>query len=375
MNPAFIQIQPGLLVGLFDDIFYRQLVNMEFISNPSVNFFILLGTAWALVRTRALAADRTFLAVFLGAIAVAAVTFGVVSPDVLAQVPFLRNIYHFDDTFSGVLFILLFVIAGYGLRECRQRMRLPEWRGDWLLVMGFVGLLLAAFFGLTQASHRVGITFLKVGTTLPKSEFMWEYGTALVIALAILPWAWRAVRLRWTAAVTWLLVACAAFATLHFRHGMYLVTNFDLYTMNPKTRLDLREIPSPAIRTIQQDMHEPARVVGIDWVMTGVNIPPGLEGIYGADALQNPAMRELQTALGLREVWGWRLLVLRQDVARAAPRPRSPRRALLHGSLRESPATCPGSAFASGPATSTSSRATRRGRGLSSPIPCSVTRT
>jgi hypothetical protein len=315
-EPRVYQIQPGLVIGLFDDIFYRQLVNMEFISNPSVNFFILLGTAWALVRARALAADRTFLAVLVGAIVVAAVTFGVISPDILAQVPLMRNIYHFDDTFSGVLFILLFVIAGYGLRECRRRMRLPEWTGDWLFVMGFVGVLLAAFFGLTQASHRVGITFLKVGTTVPKSEFMWEYGAALVVALAILPWAWRAFRLRWVGAMSWLLVAVAAFATLHFRHGMYLVTNFDIYTMNPKKRLDLRDIRSPAIRTIEQDMHEPARVVGIDWVMTAVNIPSRLEAIYGADALQNPAVRELETALGLREVWGWRLLVLRQDVAR-----------------------------------------------------------
>jgi hypothetical protein len=315
-QPRVCQIQPALLIGLFDDIFYRQLVKGEFISNPSANFFILLGTAWALVRARALAGDRTFLAVVLGAAGAAAITFGVVAPQFLAKVPLLRNIYHFDDTFSGVLFIFLFVLAGYGVRECHRRMRLPEWRGDWILVLGFVGILFCVFLGFTQAAHRVGKTFLKIGETLPKSEFMWDYGLALVIALALLPWAWRAVRLRRPAAAAWFLVACAAWATLHFRHGMYLVTNFDIYTMNPKQRLDLREIPSPALRQIQQAMHEPARVAGIDWILTGINVPPRLEVVDGADALQNPAMRDLTAAFGLRDIWSWRLLVLRQDFAK-----------------------------------------------------------
>ncbi|MDR3404301.1 MAG: hypothetical protein P4L99_17515 [Chthoniobacter sp.] len=310
------QIQPSLFIGLFDDIFYRQLMPTEFIINPSANFFVLLGTAWALVRARALAADRSFLAALIGAAGAAAITFGVVSPLFLAQIPLFKNIYHVDDTFSGVLFIFLFVLAGYGIRECRHRMRLPEWRGDWIMVLCLVGVLLAAFLGMTQAAHRLGTTFLAIGQVLPKSEFMWGYGTVLVISLAVWPWAWRAVRLRQPAAAIWFLVGCAAWTALHFRHGMYLVTNFDLYTMNPKTRLDLREIPSPAIRQIQQAMREPARVSGIDWVMTGINALPRFEAIDGADALQSPALHELTAAFGLREVWAWRNLVLRQEFAK-----------------------------------------------------------
>jgi len=315
-RPQIFQIQPGLAIGLFDDIFHRQLMPAEFMSNPSANFFVLLGTAWALVRIRPLSKDRTFLAVLAVSAGAAAIAFGVVSPLVLEQIPMIRNIYHFDDTFSGVLFVLLFVVAGYGIRECHRRMRSAEWRGDWTLVLCIVGVLLAAFFGLTNASHRVGTTFNAVGHTIPKSEFLWDYGSAIVIALAVLPWAWRAVRLRQTAAATWFLVACAAWATLHFRHGMHLVTSFDIYTMNPKQRLDLREIPSPAIRLIKEQMKEPARVSGIDWTMTGTNVSTRFEAIDGADALQNPAMRELTTAIGIRDVWSWRLLVLRQDFAK-----------------------------------------------------------
>jgi hypothetical protein len=315
-RPQIFQIQPSLFIGLFDDIFYRQLMPAEFMSNPSANFLVLLGAAWALVRARILAADRSFVAVAVVAVGAAAIAFGVVSPLFLEKIPMIRNIYHFDDTFSGVLFVLLFVIAGYGLRECRRRMRLAEWRGDWTLVMCFVGVLVAAFFGLTQASHRVGTTVNPVGSTIPTSDFLWEYGAAIVVALAILPWAWRAVRLRQPSAATWLLVACAAWVTMHFRHGMHLVTNFDIYTMNPKTRLDIREVPSPAIEQVAKLITEPVRVSGVDWTMTGTNVLTRFEAIDGADALQNPAMRELTKAIGLRDVWGWRLLVLRQDFAK-----------------------------------------------------------
>ncbi len=315
-RPQIYQIQPGLFIGLFDDIFYRQLMPAEFMSNPSANFLVLLGAAWALVHVRKLSADRSFLAVLITSVGSAAIAFGVISPLVLEQIPMIRNIYHFDDTFSGVLFVLLFVLAGYGLRECRRRMRLAEWKGDWTLVLCGVGVLLAAFLGLTQASHRVGVTFHPVGKTMPKSDFMWEYGAGLVVALAILPWAWRAVRLRQQAAITWFLVACAAWVTMHFRHGMHLVTNFDIYTMNPKTRLDIRQVPSPSVQLISKLTTDPVRVSGIDWTMTSTNVLTRFESIDGADALQNPAMRELTAAIGLRDVWSWRLLVLRQDFAK-----------------------------------------------------------
>jgi len=316
-RPQVYQIQPGLLIGLFDDIFYRQLVPAEFLANPSANFLVLLGVAWALVRVRVLAVDRTFLAVLLSTAGAAAVAFGVVSPLVLAQIPLIRNIYHFDDTFSGALFVLLFIVAGYGLRECHRRMRLAEWRGDWTLVLCLVGVLFGAFIGLTQASHRVGLTFHEVGESTPLSEFFWDYGAALVVALAVFPWAWRAVRLRQPAAATWLLVACAAWATFHFRHGMHLVTSFDTLAMNPKTRLDIREVRSPAMQQIASAIKEPVRVSGIDWTMTGINVPVRFETIDGADALLNPAMRDLIVkGFGMEAVWSWRTLVLRQNFAK-----------------------------------------------------------
>jgi hypothetical protein len=98
---------------------------------------------------------------------------------------------------------------------------------------------------------------------------------------------------------------------------MYLVTRFDLYTMNPKRRLDLRDVPSPAVEQIKAAMKEPARVVGFDWLMTpGFNTVLGLETISGPDPLQNPAMRALTISLGLPEIWYWRIIVDPKDFAK-----------------------------------------------------------
>lgn len=311
-TPKVFQIQPGLMIGLFDDIFFRQLVPSEYVFDPSLNFFVLLGVGWALVRLRALAQERLFLAALLAAFFLAAIAFGVVSPTLLATVPILRNISHFDNTFSCVLFILLFVIAGYGLREGIARINRAEWRGDWLLVITFVGILLAAYFGFTQASHRVGRTFLAVGETLPKSPFFLRYVPALAGALAFLPWAGRQVLLRRPAAPTWALAALCLFVVLHFRHGMYGQTKFDLYTMNPQKRLELQKIASPAIAHLHAAMKEPARVLGTGFTMSvGFNAIQGLESLTAGDALMNPRMIALVDALGIPRVDGWRIAVHR----------------------------------------------------------------
>ena len=58
----------------------------------------------------------------------------------------------------------------------------------------------------------------------------------------------------------------------------------------------------------------------------GFNTVLGLETISGPDALQNPAMRELTTALALPEMWFWKISNLHDEFAehhRALRLPRS----------------------------------------------------
>jgi hypothetical protein len=176
--------------------------------------------------------------------------------------------------------------------------------------MTFVAVLLAAYFGLTQASHRVGRTFLAVGETVPKSPFFMRYVPLLVGALALLPWAGRQVLRRRAAAPAWALVALCLFAALHFRYGMYLRTKFDLYVMNPQKRLDLQKVVSPALVRLREVAKEPARVLGTNFTMTaGFNVIQGFESPVSADALMSPRVLALINALGIPRVDGWRVVV------------------------------------------------------------------
>ena len=312
------QLQPGLAIGLFDDIFQRQLMPMEFLFSPSANFFVLLGAAWAAVRARTLIRERWFLTALLVALPSAAIVFGIVPQHILGSLPMIRTIYHFDNTFSGVLFVLLFIVAGFGLREAGARLRNAEWRGDWALMLVLTGVLIAGFLGMTEASHRVGVSLIRMGHPIAKSGFFWQYTAVLVSALALLPWAARAVALRREAAAAWAGVAVCAFVALHFRHGMYGETRFDLYTMNPKARLDLRHLPSPAVDCVRAAAaREPGRVIGVDWEMvSGFNAMLGLETVSGPDALMDPAYLTLVNLLAIPHSWEWRKMLWRTEFDR-----------------------------------------------------------
>lgn len=316
--PQVFQLQPGLAIGFFDEIFYRQIEPTEFLVSQSTNFFLLLGLAWAFIRIRALMRERYFVGASLVAIPTAALIFGVVPPWLLASIPLIKNIYHIDDTFSCILFVVLFIMAGFGLRECLARRNHPEWFGDWVCVMALLGVLLASYFGFIQATHHVARGFLSPGETLPKSAFFVDYATVLVIAFMVLPLALRAAFRDRLAGPAWALVAAGMFATLHFRHGMYFETRFDFYTMNPKTRMDLRNVRSPAIDTVRAGTQvEPGRVFGLDWTMTpGFSAALNVETLSGPDPLMNPAMIDLAAALGITRAYLWRLFVPTVDYAR-----------------------------------------------------------
>ena len=60
------QIQPGMLVGLFDEIFYRAVNSNASVFDPAANFFILLGCILALVYSRLLLREPIFVAVAIG---------------------------------------------------------------------------------------------------------------------------------------------------------------------------------------------------------------------------------------------------------------------------------------------------------------------
>jgi len=98
--PQAFQLQPGMLVGLFDEAFYRPFQEVWGVVNPSVNFLVLVGFLWAIVRIRSLCADRRALGLLAASLPAFAIVFGIVPPGLIERTPFLGNILHVDNAFS-----------------------------------------------------------------------------------------------------------------------------------------------------------------------------------------------------------------------------------------------------------------------------------
>jgi hypothetical protein len=301
------QIQPSLLVGLFDDLFYRQLMPWENHFNPAANFLVLLGCLWAVVNLRVLLQNPLFVGLSLGALPSALLAFGIIPPGLIAKIPFLGNVQHIDNTFSVVLIIHLIVLAGFGLRALWENAAAPRMGTDSAIALGLLALLLALFFGFTQAGHRDGISLWESGTTARFSQFFLIYSVALIVALLALPWITRS--LRTAPSFGAVLMAGLAFFMIHFRQAMWISTPFDYYVMNPRSRTDLAT-ESPAITRIKQRIaatSEPVRIAGYrNALAPGYHPLLGLEHFAGADALVNPFQRELAEATGGTPQWGWR---------------------------------------------------------------------
>jgi hypothetical protein len=312
------QIQPGLFIGLFDDIFYRAFNPNWLVTNPSANFLVLLGCLFVLIYLRRLLRDRVFVAIGLSALCSFALVFGAVPAAVIEKIPVVNHIWHIDNTFSCVLLIELTVLAGFGLscfaRCCRRR----SWKWDYALLVLVLLTLFGAYRGFTHAAQRIPNDFL-----LPElaagNKFFYIYTFSLVAALLGLPWLIKAIVCRSPFTRTAISLALLCLLCLHWRHGFQLktgVTQIDDYVVNPPPRIDFGE-PSAALDFIK---NQPGvfRTVGFGSVLfPGVNGMFGLESIYGPDPLANPYYHELLTAAGVRQEWSWRWIVERSN-----PRPR-----------------------------------------------------
>jgi hypothetical protein len=320
-KPEVYQIQPALLVGLFDDLFCRQLATHEDWFGPSGNFLLLLGVLWSLVRARALVREPLWLACAIVAAGVLAFAYGIVPPSWIAAMPFLGKIWHVDNCFSVAAIALAFVLAAFGLRECLDRRAEPSWRGDWVMFSLGVGALYALYFGFTHAAHRAGLSFLTVGHTVAKSPFFTGYALVLAASVLVLPPLWRR-RARTGLGLGGWLAMGTAFALLHFRHAYYAETKFDLYVKSPQPRPDFHA-KSPAIEKVRGLLAaapSPARVVGFRLTLSpDFNVVYGLESPFGCDALMNRWQWELADAAGFERIWDWRVRVLRPQIPALLP--------------------------------------------------------
>ena len=311
-TPYVYQLQPGMFVGLFDDVFYRQFNGNERTLDPSMNFVFLLGVALAVGCAKTLVRrERTLLAAGMAGTAAAALAFGVIPAGFIKAVPFLGNVIHCDNTFSALLMINLFVVAGHGLAHGWRRFEKREWGWDMAAAAMFLFVLIGAFLGLTQAAQRSDTNFLPLNTEVAKSAFFWMDTTALVTAFLALPWLARRFCLDRGATAPglapWVLLCLGVMLWRQSSHQP-LRAGLGRYAMVPAERGDFFA-HSGAVEFLHSHLHDhPGRVQGL-----GDNFMPGTGGIFGLetpsgpDALQNLYFHRLMLEAGVPLEWKWRL--------------------------------------------------------------------
>ena len=319
------QLQPSLLLGLFDEIFHRPLLSRNQVYAPSLNFLLLGGFLLFLATLRRHFGRPAVMALAASSLPCLALAFGFLSPEWIVTVPFLSNIAHLDNTFSCALIVLWSVLAGIGFAEAAGRLGTREGRDD-LIVAGLLLFgLVFAWLAFGQAAHRpiYGPIFTvnQPGRTLLIDPFILDYLLVLLAALAGLAIAaHRALaQRRLTSAGVLALGGCVLL--LLWRHGAHdTALGFEDFVHRPARRVDFHA-HSEAMDTARAAQSAvPARGYGFHgnffpgW--TGVY---GLEGVHGPDALVNPYVRELMGVSGLTRMWDWRLYAEAREAVQARP--------------------------------------------------------
>ncbi len=319
------QIQPTLLLGFFDEIFYRPLMTENRVFSPSLNFLLLLGVLYFLATLRTHFAHRAAIVLAASSLVPLSLAFGLIPPQWIITLPFLGNIAHLDNTFSCVLIVLWSVLAGVGFATAARRLGTAEGRGD-LVVAGL--LLFALVFGwiaFRQAAHRPIsgpiFTVHAPGKVLAIDSFIWAYLATLLLASVALALLVRRALVRRTVGVAGgIFIACCVVVLL-WRHALHgHAVGFEEFVARPTERVNLHARSSAMEFARTAHAREPGRGFGFNgnffpgW--TGVY---GLETVHGPDALVNPWMRELVGVSGVERIWDWRLYVEASGIAAARP--------------------------------------------------------
>lgn len=320
------QIQPALLLGFFDEAFYRPIMIAQRTFDPSVNFIVLLGLLYFLATSRLTLHDRVSLALAVSSIVPLALAFGVVPARWIVKWPFLANVAHLDNCFSCVLIVLWSVLAGVGFARAAVRLGTSDGRDDLAVAATLLSALVATWIGFGQAVHRAvfgpGTTFspLPNNQPLPIGTFVWDYLAALLAASVVATWLVRRALARkmLSLAAGVILLLCAT--VMLWRQSFHSqAVGFETYVVRPPPRVDFHA-PSAAVKWVQRAVAaEPARAYGLhNNFFPGWTVIYRLETITGPDALANPYWRELTGALpGIQRIWDWRLYLDAVDVANA----------------------------------------------------------
>jgi hypothetical protein len=320
------QIQPTLLLGLFDEAFYRPLMPNHWTFSPSLNFVLMLGFLYFVATLRSQFAHRMAMTLAIVSLLPLALAFGLIPADWIVRVPLLGNVAHIDNTFSCALIILWSVLAGVGFAKAAARLGTREGRDDLIVVALLVGALVFAWIAFRQVVHRpiFGPVFTvnQPGHVLPVPSFIWGYLASLLIACVVLMIVVRRALVRRQLTPALVLLLTTAVMTLCWRFGQQTAAiGFSNYLFKPAVRTSFRA-RSDAVTFLQhQNQQEPTRAYGLhNNLFPGWTAAYGIETIHGPDALMSPVYRELVGAMGgIERVWDWRLYLDPKDAAAARP--------------------------------------------------------
>jgi len=315
------QLQPYLLNGLFDDIFYRQLNSGENHIDPSLNFLTLWGALWFLFSSQLIDERAFFWGSSISCILALFCVFGIIPSSLIVRLPFLRNILHIDNTFSCVAIVCLLVIAGFGINAFWEDCQVTGFTRTYFRVIVLLAGLVGLYFGAIEVAQGSTLGMLHLEDHIRTSNFFWGYFLSIAIAVTTTPWLARWAITTKGPCASQVFFLALLFVLFHWRHGMHLATPFDAYVMNPQRRVNLAADSSPALKLIKSHAAEPSRSAGLDSAFfPGYGGAVGIEQIDGPDPLLNKHYRALMEAWGVKLLFGsWRFAISDEHLATDLP--------------------------------------------------------
>jgi len=320
-QPLAWQLPANRLIGLFDDLFYRELSSEHVVVAPSLNFLLLLGVLWFCASIHRFRRDSLALVLAAGALGAISLVFAWVPGSLIIRLPVLRHVVHIANTFSCVAMVFLAVLAGYGFRAARDALAANKW---WrpalaaLLLLG--GLILAYFHGMAYYwSGRDA--FRQWLLIVPEHRFFFIYLALMLVSLVTLTLvaAWYLRRRRLSALAG--IAALLALGVLLGRNGLHYSSTYqEVYFTAPAPRADLQARSSAVEFMKTKAGAEPFRAVGTaNNLFPGFTAVYGIEGVNGPDAVMNPAYTELLLAAGLLHSGDWRMMLPSAGLAQIQP--------------------------------------------------------
>jgi hypothetical protein len=320
-QPQAWQLPFNRLIGLFDDLFYRELSSEHVVVAPSLNFLLLLGVLWFCARLPRFRRDSLALILAAGALAAISLVFAWVPGSLIVRLPVLRNVIHIANTFSCVAMIFLAVLAGYGFRAARDALAVNKWWRPALVTLLLLGGLFLAYFHGMAYYWSGRDAFRQWLLIVPVHRFFFEYLALMLAAMVTLTLvaAWYLRRRQLPALAGF--AALLALGVLLGRNGSHYSTTYqEVYFTAPAIRADL-QAPSAAVEFMKTSARgQPFRAIGTaNTLFPGFTGVYGLEGINGPDAVMNRAYVELMEACGLLRSNEWRMVLPPAMLAQIQP--------------------------------------------------------